>query len=681
MMDWNGVVFNSSMHFFRHGCFSDADFTYPSANTTVQRVGRMVSMLYTPATSFYHSMIEWVPQWLVLRELLQEHPNILIVMRAAQLQLYNNTLKHIVGVEPAHMKLLVLDWQHRNTLFLTQALYQPVYRCCGRATPTIWRFLRRNFFLPPDGLPIYEPESFRLRRTSPLNYQDITDLLSQREEQQSQHPRRLDVLKPGPLPSLAETFGMTTGLNWVTILVRRPGNLSRNMEESVYERVEGWMRKEFGERRVVVFDGSLPLMEARALFRRAALLVGTHGAALTNLLFMPRGAFLLEIRPRGYPNACYHHLASVSQMHYWLLLGNGTKDSALQVDTGEVLSTIREVAGKVFAALRGESKDVGERAKRGEKEEGKRVKEGSIAGAKSGGKEIGSSGGAVGTSTAAVTVATAATADGNTTPSDATGTAATTHPISTGSSTPTPSLSSPLIPSSTPIPTSLPTHTTTPSAPPSLTPILPLPPPTFPIPLSTSPSALPATFPSGCACYRLRNAFCCTQAVCVCRNVCYNGSALLGRYGPDISDTTDTTDTTDSTSSTSSTAFPPRPPHPCLPPVHAPATANKSALLSPTSCSNLPQFGRMLRSALSEAPVKGGLQAAGDGRWRRWVGGEAEWRMGGTLFVPLTHQTTNVAHFLGKAAHILLVNNVTVKAGLPRVDRFLLPRADWTVHR
>ncbi|CAI7795847.1 unnamed protein product [Closterium sp. NIES-53] len=84
MMDWNGVVFNSSMHFFRHGCFSDADFTYPSANTTVQRVGRMVSMLYTPATSFYHSMIEWVPQWLVLRELLQEHPNILIVMRAAQ---------------------------------------------------------------------------------------------------------------------------------------------------------------------------------------------------------------------------------------------------------------------------------------------------------------------------------------------------------------------------------------------------------------------------------------------------------------------------------------------------------------------------------------------------------------------------------------------------------------------
>ncbi|CAI5460175.1 unnamed protein product [Closterium sp. Yama58-4] len=264
MMDWNGVVFNSSMHFFRHGCFSDADFTYPSGNTTVQRMGRMVSMLYTPATSFYHSIIEWVPQWLVLRELLEEHPNILIVMRAAQLQLYNSTLKRIVGVEPAHMNLLVLDWQHRNTLFLAQALYQPVYRCCGRATPTIWRFLRRNFFLPPDGLPIFEPETFRLRRTSPLSYQDITDLLSQREEQQSHHPRRLDVLKPGPVPSLAETFGMTTGLNWVTILVRRPGNLSRNLEESVYERVEGWMRKEFGARRVVVFDGSLHLMEGNA---------------------------------------------------------------------------------------------------------------------------------------------------------------------------------------------------------------------------------------------------------------------------------------------------------------------------------------------------------------------------------------------------------------------------------
>ena len=43
----------------------------------------------------------------------------------------------------------------------------------------------------------------------------------------------------------------------------------------------------------IVVTGTLSVLEQIALFRDAAVIVGQHGAALTNLLFAPRGALYL----------------------------------------------------------------------------------------------------------------------------------------------------------------------------------------------------------------------------------------------------------------------------------------------------------------------------------------------------------------------------------------------------
>ncbi|GJP42974.1 hypothetical protein CLOM_g2493 [Closterium sp. NIES-68] len=106
-------------------------------------------------------------------------------------------------------------------------------------------------------------------------------------------------------------------------------------------------------------------------------------------------------------------------------------------------------------------------------------------------------------------------------------------------------------------------------------------------------------------------------------------------------------------------------------------------VLSPIPCTRKAEFAAFLNMALMEAPIRGGLHAASKDTWQEWVGQEGggegkgglvDWRDGGTLLIPLDDPTTNVAHFIGKAAQILLVNNASLPTALPLITRFLLPR-------
>jgi hypothetical protein len=67
----------------------------------------------------------------------------------------------------------------------------------------------------------------------------------------------------------------------------------------------------------IVAPGSLSFTEQARLFRGADLVIGSHGAGMTNIAFCEPGAFVYEILPAHYSNACICNLAHICGLWYW----------------------------------------------------------------------------------------------------------------------------------------------------------------------------------------------------------------------------------------------------------------------------------------------------------------------------------------------------------------------------
>ncbi len=67
----------------------------------------------------------------------------------------------------------------------------------------------------------------------------------------------------------------------------------------------------------IVVPGSLTVTQQIATFRRARLVIGPHGAGLSNIVGYEPGTHLYEFIPSHYPNSCFNHLAQCCGLHYW----------------------------------------------------------------------------------------------------------------------------------------------------------------------------------------------------------------------------------------------------------------------------------------------------------------------------------------------------------------------------
>lgn len=85
------------------------------------------------------------------------------------------------------------------------------------------------------------------------------------------------------------------------------------------------------------------------------IFVGTHGANLTNLLFMPTNAHVIELMNKNFDNFCYWHLSSNIHMKYSCIkcssqhVGNTQENGARNDD--DLMVNIKELEEAVKAAL------------------------------------------------------------------------------------------------------------------------------------------------------------------------------------------------------------------------------------------------------------------------------------------------------------------------------------------
>src|SRR6185437_12912895 len=67
----------------------------------------------------------------------------------------------------------------------------------------------------------------------------------------------------------------------------------------------------------IITPGTLSFTEQARLFRSASVIVGAHGAGLTNIIFCEPGTTIYELVSTSYANACFCNLAMVCRLQYW----------------------------------------------------------------------------------------------------------------------------------------------------------------------------------------------------------------------------------------------------------------------------------------------------------------------------------------------------------------------------
>ncbi|RZI91886.1 MAG: glycosyltransferase family 61 protein [Microbacterium sp.] len=111
----------------------------------------------------------------------------------------------------------------------------------------------------------------------------------------------------------------------------------------------------------VVEPGSLSPQEQIDTFSAAEMVVGPHGAALTNLLFAPAGVTVLELFTASYVNQCYWSIScEIPEAHYEYLVdgdvtrhGPGSAMNAILADIAVDPSRVLAVVDRLLAERHG----------------------------------------------------------------------------------------------------------------------------------------------------------------------------------------------------------------------------------------------------------------------------------------------------------------------------------------
>jgi hypothetical protein len=110
----------------------------------------------------------------------------------------------------------------------------------------------------------------------------------------------------------------------------------------------------------IVIPGSLSVAEQIATFRAARLVIGPHGAGMSNIVFCQPGSFVYEMVLRNYPNPCFNLLAQSVGLNYAADLFDsdgvgGLHQQTWRIDIDLVATRLDAIRARTAATPRAES--------------------------------------------------------------------------------------------------------------------------------------------------------------------------------------------------------------------------------------------------------------------------------------------------------------------------------------
>lgn len=92
---------------------------------------------------------------------------------------------------------------------------------------------------------------------------------------------------------------------------------------------------------VRMYYGNESLEETAKLFRQTKVLIGAHGAGLSNILFMPKDSMMVELRPISWPNRCFIDMANyIGIKHYLYNVNTNLRGYEMNINLKEFMDIL-----------------------------------------------------------------------------------------------------------------------------------------------------------------------------------------------------------------------------------------------------------------------------------------------------------------------------------------------------
>lgn len=269
--------------------FHQAGPKYPRETVDL---GRIAVLQPPDLPNYYHWVAECLPQILLIKEMMDKDPGLLFLAPNQNWPSFMGQYLDLLGIDPAR--------RVNNTAGPTRRYF------AGELTYVDWQWpVSSTSDIKPTAAPWYPPQSLLLKLRTILAQPFLP-------------PEKRDAI----------------------IYVSRESGMQRGVENE-HGLIES-LRSRFRDKLIVFKGSNLHVNDQIDIFRKARLVIGPHGAGLTNILFCAPGTIIVEFPVLPAALNFFAHLAAACDLDYWWVPEVHTRfESSYTMDHAAVSSIMK----------------------------------------------------------------------------------------------------------------------------------------------------------------------------------------------------------------------------------------------------------------------------------------------------------------------------------------------------
>ncbi|KAI3651461.1 hypothetical protein MP228_003672 [Amoeboaphelidium protococcarum] len=286
-VNYNGHAFTSSVQYLHGGCQDIVDdahggYRLYNASQRIISLKQAVNLVHLYGANYYHFLIEVLPRVLMVRDIIMKSPELPLLFRVGS----PVHLLRLIGLD--HTALNIIYVSIDDLFYIDKFQVIPLAPRCLHAPSPLMKYYQSHLWKHID-----------------INQEQSVDA------------------------SVEVTFNIVyfSRLNVERrYLIQERQLLDELLHQLGAENVSS-------QTRLTVLYGNETLTETVHYVSTANMIVGSHGAALSNIIFMkPKKRYLVEIASQGYYNPCFMYLSNSLGINHNMIRANGTRDEQISID-------------------------------------------------------------------------------------------------------------------------------------------------------------------------------------------------------------------------------------------------------------------------------------------------------------------------------------------------------------